>query len=84
MALAESVGVFMGLKIAFGTINHSLLLSKTCDLWNKGTWTPMARGLPKNRQSVQMNGYKSECKNFICGIPQGTVLGPVLFILYFN
>ena len=40
--------------------------------------------LLKRKQFVEYDEVKSSCKDIICGIPQGSILGPKLFILYIN
>ena len=80
-----NISIFLDLKKAFDTVDHGILLSKLSKYGAVGTplrW--FASYLTDRKQYCQINGHKSCLKNVLCGIPQGSCLGPLLFILYAN
>ena len=80
-----NISIFLDLKKAFDTVDHGILLSKLSKYGAVGTplrW--LASYLTDRKQYCQINGHKSCLKNVLCGIPQGSCLGPLLFILYVN
>ena len=66
-------------------MSHSVLLSKLPAYGIKGVeleW--FTNYLFSHKQQVVIQNTKSECEFISCGVPQGSILGPVLFVLYFN
>ena len=77
--------VFLDLKKAFDTVNHEILLSKLSLYGVKGTANAWFQSyLSKRTQVCQVNGNLSLLQNIITGIPQGSILGPLLFLIYVN
>ena len=78
-------GVFMDLQKDFGTIDHQILLAKLNHYGIRGVSNDWFKSYLSNRnQYVSINGYESGLAALNCGIPQGSVLGPLLFLLYIN
>ena len=77
--------LFIDLKKAFDTVNHTILLEKLHYYGFRGHCNDFIRSYLSNRkQFVHCNGTNSEIMNIDCGVPQGSVLGPTLFLLYVN
>ena len=80
-----AVTCFLDLKKAFDTVDHSILISKLYKLGIIGPILKWFKSYLSNRQQfVQIHKTKSDIKPVVCGIPQGSILGPLLFILYIN
>ena len=77
--------LFLDLKKAFDTVDHQILLSKLRIYGlNRNAVDWFASYLNNRSQKCIVNGHLSDSCSLTCGIPQGTILGPLLFLIYIN
>ena len=70
---------------AFDSVNHKILMKKLEYYGIRGRIFNWLKSYLDNRkQYVHYNGYDSDKKTMIQGLPLGSILGPLLFILYIN
>ena len=81
-----SAVVFLDIRKAFDSISHNILLRKMEEQFGVSNvelkW--FASYISNREQTCFVNGTMSTSKKIVCGVPQGSILGPLLFLLYIN
>ena len=81
----HTIAIFCDLRKAFDSCNHQILLSKLNRMGLSGTELRWFENYLTNRQQyVFVNGSSSSCLTTEIGVPQGSILGPLLFLIYIN
>lgn len=81
----KTIGLFMDLSKAFDLVDHELLLEKLNAYGMRGKINNLVRTYLTGRsQLVEIDKIRSQQSHIECGVPQGSVLGPLLFLLFVN
>lgn len=81
----QTMGLFLDLSKAFDMVNHEILIRKLNKFGLRGLAENWFKSyLSDRKQLVEINSAKSSSKIVEHGVPQGSILGPILFLLYIN
>ena len=79
------IGVFLDFSKAFDTVDHLIISNKLHHYRIRGSALDWFRSYLSNRQQFFTYNYvSSDTKTIKCGVPQGSILGPLLFLIYIN
>ena len=79
------IGVFLDLKKAFDTVNHTILIRKMYAYGIRGNILKWFESYLTDRsQYLTYDSIKSNTSFLNCGVPQGSILSPLLFIIFIN
>ena len=80
-----TAAVFIDLRKAFDTVDHAILLKKIEKMGIKeNLFSWCVNYLSNRKQRTLVNGIDSDYLDITCGVPQGSVLGPLFFLIYVN
>ncbi len=78
-----AIAIFCDLRKAFDTVNHKILFKKMFDIGIRGLELEWFKNYLLNRkQFVYLNGKSSNLLEILLGVPQGSILGPIVPNLY--
>ncbi len=80
-----AAGIFLDIAKAFDCVNHRILLNKMVKFGIHGLNLKLFDNYLTNRkQFIDVDGHRSALLNISSGVPQGSILGPTLFLIYIN